>query len=101
MHALCSVQHSRPGKRCGSLDIALPCRPGDVEAQLPAPVLARIQAEAGAPFDLARGPLVRACLIRLAPQDHLLLLTMHHTVADGWSVKVSALMPEIAQAIHA
>lgn len=63
-------------------------RPEEVAEELPLPVLSRIQAEAATPFDLERGPLVRARLIRLAPEDHLLLLTMHHTIADGWSVKV-------------
>ncbi|MFL5539764.1 MAG: condensation domain-containing protein, partial [Longimicrobiaceae bacterium] len=44
--------------------------------------------EADAPFDLERGPLVRACLLRLADDDHLLLLTLHHVVADAWSMGV-------------
>ncbi len=45
----------------------------------------RAQAEAAAPFDLARGPLIRARLLRLAPSEHWLLLTLHHIVTDGWS----------------
>jgi amino acid adenylation domain-containing protein len=44
--------------------------------------------EAKQPFDLARGPMVRASLIRLTVSDHLLLLTMHHIVSDGWSMSV-------------
>lgn len=64
--------------------------PADVAEGLPLPVLARVQSEAGTPFDLGAGPLVRALLIRLTPDDHLLLLVMHHTVADGWSFKVLA-----------
>ena len=44
--------------------------------------------EVGAPFDLARGPLFRGRLVRLAPDDHALLLTMHHIVSDGWSMGV-------------
>jgi len=44
--------------------------------------------EAQRPFDLEHGPLVRARLLRLGPEDHLLLLTMHHIVADGWSMGV-------------
>jgi amino acid adenylation domain-containing protein len=44
--------------------------------------------EADAPFDLARGPLVRARLVRLAEDDHLLLVTMHHVVSDAWSMGV-------------
>lgn len=37
------------------------------------------------PFDLGRGPLVRATLWRLGPGEYVLLLTIHHTVYDGWS----------------
>ncbi|HLN61119.1 MAG TPA: amino acid adenylation domain-containing protein [Symbiobacteriaceae bacterium] len=37
------------------------------------------------PFDLTRGPLFRATLFRLADTDHVLLLTLHHMIADGWS----------------
>ncbi len=37
------------------------------------------------PFDLARGPLVRATLIRRAPLEHALIVSMHHAVCDGWS----------------
>ncbi|HVG45522.1 MAG TPA: amino acid adenylation domain-containing protein, partial [Longimicrobium sp.] len=44
--------------------------------------------EAGAPFDLEHGPLIRGRLIRLAEDDHLLQLTMHHIVSDGWSMGV-------------
>jgi amino acid adenylation domain-containing protein len=44
--------------------------------------------EAGAPFDLARGPLLRAKLLRFGPTDWLFLLTVHHIVADGWSLGV-------------
>ncbi len=40
------------------------------------------------PFDLARGPLVRVALLRLACEDHVLLLTLHHIVSDGWSTGV-------------
>ncbi|MES1204666.1 MAG: amino acid adenylation domain-containing protein [Pseudomonadota bacterium] len=38
-----------------------------------------------APFDLVRGPLVRARLLRVADQEHVLLLVAHHIVCDGWS----------------
>jgi len=44
--------------------------------------------EARTPFDLAAGPLMRARLIRVADDDHLLLLNLHHAVADGWSLGV-------------
>lgn len=45
-------------------------------------------AEAQAPFDLREGPLFRARLVRLHEQEHVLLLTMHHIVSDGWSVQL-------------
>ncbi|MCT8343393.1 non-ribosomal peptide synthase/polyketide synthase [Photorhabdus kleinii] len=40
------------------------------------------------PFELSRGPLIRAMLIRLADEDYQFLLTLHHIVSDGWSVSV-------------
>jgi myxalamid-type nonribosomal peptide synthetase MxaA len=46
------------------------------------------QEEATTPFDLSRGPLIRGRLLRLAGEEHFLLLTMHHIVSDGWSVGV-------------
>ncbi len=47
-----------------------------------------IRAEAARPFDLARGPLIRAGLLRLAPQEHILAVTIHHIIADGWSTGI-------------
>ena len=44
--------------------------------------------EARRPFDLARGPLLRAALLRLADEEHVLVVTMHHIVSDGWSMSV-------------
>ena len=44
-----------------------------------------IQEEVGSTFDLARGPLLRVRLLRVASQEHILLLAMHHSVSDGWS----------------
>jgi len=43
---------------------------------------------AARPFDLARGPLLRAALLRLGPERHLFLLAMHHAVSDAWSMGV-------------
>jgi len=48
----------------------------------------RLLIEDKQPFDLERGPLFRAALVRLAPEEHLLLLDMHHIVSDGWSFGV-------------
>ncbi|HEV2864150.1 MAG TPA: amino acid adenylation domain-containing protein [Pyrinomonadaceae bacterium] len=44
--------------------------------------------EARRPFDLERAPLMRATLVRLGDEDHVLLITMHHIISDGWSVGV-------------
>lgn len=48
------------------------------------------KAEARSPFDLAEGPLLRATLLRFAEDEHVLLLSLHHIVADGWSLGVLA-----------
>ena len=50
--------------------------------------LARAREEADRPFDLATGPLFRALLIRQAKEEHLLVLTLHHIVADAWSLRI-------------
>ena len=41
--------------------------------------------EAQRPFDLVKGPLFRGCLLRVSEEEHVLLLTLHHIVSDGWS----------------
>jgi amino acid adenylation domain-containing protein len=43
---------------------------------------------AQAPFDLARGPVLRAALLRLGAADHVLVLALHHIAADGWSIGI-------------
>ena len=47
-------------------------------------------AEARRPFDLTNGPLFRATLFEIAADDHLLLITVHHIVSDGWSLSILA-----------
>ncbi|MFL1546445.1 amino acid adenylation domain-containing protein [Pseudomonas sp. O39] len=49
---------------------------------------ALIHGEASAPFDLERGPLLRGRLVVMADEHHVLLLTLHHIVSDGWSMGV-------------
>src|SRR6185503_12395376 len=53
-----------------------------------AAILRRARADAQQPFDLGRGPLLRAELLRLGEQEYVLLLNMHHIIADGWSTGV-------------
>jgi non-ribosomal peptide synthetase component F len=61
--------------------------------------LALTQAATHAPFDLAAGPLLRASLFRLAADEHVLLLVMHHIVSDAWSLRV--LVDEVGQLYEA
>jgi amino acid adenylation domain-containing protein len=72
----------------GALSIPLPVLDlsSSAGAETQAENLAR--EEARKPLDLEKGPLVRAKLLRLAPEEHTLLLTMHHIVFDGWSRRV-------------
>ncbi|HEY0603841.1 MAG TPA: condensation domain-containing protein, partial [Herpetosiphonaceae bacterium] len=63
-----------------------------------------VEEEGNRPFDLHDGPLLRTALIKLAPDEHLLLATMHHIIGDGWSLgvlvqEVAALYPAHAQKI--
>src|SRR5215216_4538656 len=61
---------------------------------------ARLAAEeARQPFNLAEGPLLRIKLLRLAADDHVLLITMHHIISDGWSIKI--LIREIGELYEA
>ncbi len=58
--------------------------------------------EARAPFDLSEGPMVRATLLRYAPDDAVILVTTHQIVSDGWSIGVMAReMGTIYQALAA
>ncbi|MEU7173690.1 amino acid adenylation domain-containing protein [Micromonospora tulbaghiae] len=59
-----------------------------VDAPDEAAAQALVDAAAAEPFDLANGPLLRALLIRLTAEDHVLFLAQHHIVGDGWSVDV-------------
>ncbi len=66
---------------------SLPCE--DLSA-LPAAerrarVQARLEEEIATPFELSKGPLIRMRLLRLQPREHLLLISLHHAVTDGWS----------------
>ncbi|WP_169513067.1 condensation domain-containing protein [Bacillus fungorum] len=58
--------------------------PEDQEAE----VQKRIDVESKIPFNLAEGPIFRASLLVLDDDEHVLLVTMHHIVSDGWSIHV-------------
>ncbi|SES42611.1 non-ribosomal peptide synthetase [Actinokineospora terrae] len=61
--------------------VPVPVLDGDSEAA----VLEHLRAEMATPFDLRTGPVLRAQVVRVAEQEHVLALTMHHIVGDGWS----------------
>lgn len=44
--------------------------------------------EVETPFDLTTGPLFRAKIMRVAPEEHIFLCTMHHTITDAWSMQL-------------
>ncbi|HST61582.1 MAG TPA: amino acid adenylation domain-containing protein, partial [Longimicrobium sp.] len=56
------------------------------DAERDAEVLRRVTDDAQRPFDLAAGPLFRAALLRLDAEEHVLMVCVHHIVADGWSL---------------
>ncbi|WP_243754546.1 non-ribosomal peptide synthetase/MFS transporter [Labedaea rhizosphaerae] len=60
---------------------------------------AQVSAAAAETFDLVEGPLLRATLVRIAEDEHLLVLCTHHIVGDGWSVDL--LLRDLAAAYHA
>ncbi|WKD92532.1 non-ribosomal peptide synthase/polyketide synthase [Pseudomonas aeruginosa] len=70
-----------------SVDVPVPVTlAGDDDAQ--AQIRAFVESETQQPFDLRNGPLLRARLLRLAADDHVLTLTIHHVAADGWSMRL-------------
>jgi amino acid adenylation domain-containing protein len=68
----------------------------ELSAGDPAEAAALARREARRAFSLERGPLVRACAIRLGPDDHVVQLAAHHIIADGWSLEL--LLRELATA---
>ncbi|MFD3874013.1 amino acid adenylation domain-containing protein [Streptomyces sp. NPDC058623] len=66
---------------------------------------ARAAAELGAliaePFDLQLGPLLRALVVRIAEDDHVLALVMHHIIGDGWSIDILNRELDLLHAHHA
>lgn len=61
---------------------------GQPESQLGEIIQGMINAEAERPFDLSTGPLLRMSVIKCADHDYVLQLTVHHIVADAWSMRV-------------
>ncbi|HZF12414.1 MAG TPA: condensation domain-containing protein, partial [Thermoanaerobaculia bacterium] len=88
------------------LTLALPRVDLSALATLPTPraeaeALREARREAARPFDLARAPLFRTVLFRLAAEEHLLLLSFHHIVTDAWSLGIFLRELFAAYAAHA
>ncbi|HEU4845295.1 MAG TPA: amino acid adenylation domain-containing protein, partial [Burkholderiaceae bacterium] len=81
-----------PCQMIAAADCGFALRQVDLRALEPAAQAAEVarisSAEASAPFDLEQGPLIRGQLLRLADQEHVLLVTQHHIISDGWSIGV-------------
>ncbi|WP_371858287.1 amino acid adenylation domain-containing protein [Pseudomonas sp. ERMR1:02] len=58
------------------------------EAQRLESAMKKVEEEIARPFDLQQGPLLRVSLLQLDTEDHMLVLTLHHIVTDGWSMGV-------------
>ncbi|MGD7248262.1 condensation domain-containing protein, partial [Ralstonia pseudosolanacearum] len=86
------VQEGQAVQRVASADVGFALDRVDLQGQADREqALATLsEREANTPFDLAHGPLIRGCLVKLGEQEHVLLITMHHIVSDGWSQGVLA-----------
>lgn len=69
-------------------EITVPLRILDAVGRSEADIAEQVRTETAQPFDLATGPLIRGLLVRTAPERHLLVVSMHHIVSDGWSLGV-------------
>ncbi|WP_282692101.1 non-ribosomal peptide synthetase [Streptomyces sp. CC208A] len=85
------VVHEPAGRALSVVDVSGPDAPAAVERFL--------AEEMNRPFDLRRGPLLRATLLRVDAHEHVLVLAMHHIVCDGWST--GQLLGELSAAYEA
>ncbi len=88
----CAVQEAVPG---GWLPLPIEDLSELPSAEREAAQEERLAAEVARPFDLSRVPLLRARLLRLEASEHVLVLTVHHIAADGWSLAI--LLDELAR----
>ncbi|QBX40839.1 amino acid adenylation domain-containing protein [Pseudomonas fluorescens] len=71
------------------LSISLAALPEGLDAAgEDAAIKAFVESETARPFNLQQGPLLRVALLKVAEDDHVLVLIQHHIIADGWSIKV-------------
>ncbi|WP_375765213.1 amino acid adenylation domain-containing protein [Archangium gephyra] len=90
-----ALEDSGPVQRIAeSLSVPLPVVRLEAEGDRDAAIARWALEEARRPFELAAGPLIRAALLRADDTEHVLLVTPHHIVSDGWSAGV--MMKELA-----
>ncbi|MER9191416.1 condensation domain-containing protein [Mesorhizobium australicum] len=84
------LEAGEPCQMIGPADVGLPLKRDDqtAAADVEARLAHLMRHEARSAFDLGAGPLIRGRLVRLAVSDHVLLITMHQMVSDGWSRKI-------------
>ncbi len=75
-------------REAGTLKVTVEDLSGVEVAQREGQARRLAEEEEAKPFDLSEGPLFRARLLRLGPEEHWLLLNAHHAITDGWSVGV-------------
>ncbi len=93
------LSRCRPASRfTPGLTIELPVADLERRADRYAEGLRLAEAEARRPFDLTLAPLLRAKAFRLTPDRHILVIVVHHTIADGWSLGV--LLRELLTTYH-
>ncbi|KAG0324533.1 hypothetical protein BG004_003455, partial [Podila humilis] len=82
--------NGEPQVRLLSADNGFPLAFQDVSGKSDKEALVKelVKQHVGTPFDLINGPLIRAMLIQLAKCEHVLLITIHHIVIDGWSMGI-------------
>ena len=89
-HAILRTRFADSG--AGPVQVVVPACGGVLSVRHDVPTLAGaaafLEAQASLPFDLAHGPLLRATLLVLGENEHVLVLVQHHIVSDGWSVRL-------------
>jgi amino acid adenylation domain-containing protein len=89
-------QSIEPASACQLERLTLDTGPGSAS---PDSIRSFVERLASKPFNLESDPLSRFYLVRLAPDDHLLLIVQHHIITDGWSVRL--LINELAELYQA
>ncbi len=86
--AMCDGQLAQLIGEDSELEITIESRGFATEQERQAVIDRFVAGEVGQPFELTAGPLVRARILRMSDQEHVLLINFHHIVVDGWSIGI-------------